>query len=57
MRRGCWSRAIRRNDRVDDALTSLAGQYPRQAEVVELRYFGGLSVEETAANSSYRLRP
>ena len=33
---------------LDDALTTLAGQYPRQAEVVELRYFGGLSVEETA---------
>jgi RNA polymerase sigma-70 factor (ECF subfamily) len=33
---------------LDDALTSLAGQYPRQAEVIELRYFGGLSVEETA---------
>jgi RNA polymerase sigma-70 factor, ECF subfamily len=34
---------------LDDALTSLAGQYPRQAQVVELRCFGGLSVEETAA--------
>jgi RNA polymerase sigma-70 factor (ECF subfamily) len=33
---------------LDEALTSLAEQYPRQAEVVELRYFGGLSVEETA---------
>ena len=33
---------------LDDALTTLAGQYPRKAEVVELRYFGGLSVEETA---------
>lgn len=33
---------------LDDALTSLAEQFPRQAEVVELRYFGGLSVEETA---------
>ena len=33
---------------LDDALTLLAEQYPRQAEVVELRYFGGLSVEETA---------
>jgi RNA polymerase sigma-70 factor, ECF subfamily len=33
---------------LDDALTTLKGQYPRQAEVVELRYFGGLSVEETA---------
>jgi RNA polymerase sigma factor (TIGR02999 family) len=34
---------------LDDALTSLEAQYPRQAEVVELRYFGGFSVEETAA--------
>lgn len=33
---------------LDDALRTLAGQYPRQAEVVELRYFGGLTVEETA---------
>jgi len=33
---------------LDDALTSLTLQYPRQAEVVELRYFGGLTVEETA---------
>jgi hypothetical protein len=34
---------------LDDALTSRAVvQHPRQAEVVELRYFGGLSVEETA---------
>jgi RNA polymerase sigma-70 factor, ECF subfamily len=34
---------------LDDALTNLVAQYPRQAEVVELRYFGGFSVEETAA--------
>ena len=33
---------------LDDALTTLGGQYPRQAEVVELRYFGGFTVEETA---------
>ena len=33
---------------LDDALNLLAEQYPRQSEVVELRYFGGLSVEETA---------
>jgi RNA polymerase sigma factor (TIGR02999 family) len=33
---------------LDDALVTLASQYPRQAEVVELRYYGGLSVEETA---------
>jgi RNA polymerase sigma factor (TIGR02999 family) len=33
---------------LDDALTSLAAIAPRQAEVVELRFFGGLSIEETA---------
>jgi len=34
---------------VDDALRSLAKIDPRKARVVELRFFGGLSVEETAA--------
>lgn len=33
---------------LDDALSRLARQDPRLAEVVELRFFGGLSVEETA---------
>jgi RNA polymerase sigma factor (TIGR02999 family) len=33
---------------LDDALTRLADLDPRQAKVVELRYFGGLTVEETA---------
>jgi RNA polymerase sigma-70 factor (ECF subfamily) len=33
---------------VDDALETLAKLDPRKAEVVELRFFGGLSVEETA---------
>jgi len=33
---------------VDDALKQLAEFDPRKAQVVELRYFGGLSVEETA---------
>ena len=33
---------------VDDALDVLAGVDPRKAKVVELRFFGGLSVEETA---------
>jgi RNA polymerase sigma-70 factor (ECF subfamily) len=33
---------------LDDALTALAGIDPRKARVVELRYFGGLSLEETA---------
>lgn len=34
---------------VDEALTELAKDEPRKARVVELRYFGGLSVDETAA--------
>jgi RNA polymerase sigma factor (TIGR02999 family) len=33
---------------LDDALTDLAKLSPRQNEVVEMRYFGGFSVEETA---------
>jgi len=33
---------------VDMALTKLAALDPRTAQVVEMRYFGGLSVEETA---------
>jgi RNA polymerase sigma-70 factor (ECF subfamily) len=34
---------------IDEALSALAKVYPRKARVVELRFFGGLSVEETAA--------
>lgn len=33
---------------IDDALNALAGMDPRKARVIELRFFGGLSVEETA---------
>ena len=33
---------------IDDALRALSAQYERKAQVVELRFFGGLSVEETA---------
>ncbi len=33
---------------LDDALTALAAIDERKAKVIELRYFGGLSVEETA---------
>lgn len=33
---------------LDEALTRLAGLDERQARIVELRYFAGLSVEETA---------
>ena len=33
---------------LDQALERLAQLDPRQSQVVELRYFGGLTVEETA---------
>ncbi len=33
---------------LDDALTDLARLDERKARIVEMRYFGGLSVEETA---------
>ena len=33
---------------LDDALNELAQMDPQQSRVVELRYFGGLSIEETA---------
>ena len=32
---------------LDDALTTLAAMDSRQSQIVELRFFGGLSVEET----------
>jgi len=34
---------------IDDALKALAEIDPRKSRVIELRFFGGLSVEETAA--------
>ncbi len=33
---------------LDEALTNLAAIDPRKAEIVELKYFGGLTIEETA---------
>jgi RNA polymerase sigma factor (TIGR02999 family) len=33
---------------LDDALTDLARFDPQQARIVELRYFGGLTIEEVA---------
>ncbi len=33
---------------IDEALRSLAAHHERKSQVVELRFFGGLSVEETA---------
>jgi len=44
-------RAVERSTRMialDDALTALAEADEQKARVVELRYFGGLSIEETA---------
>ncbi len=47
-----WGPAIRAIDvdlvALDEALDSLAAVDPRQARIVELRYFGGLTVPETA---------
>jgi len=33
---------------LDDALSALAAEQPRKAQVVEMRFFGGLSVADTA---------
>ncbi|HLJ25852.1 MAG TPA: sigma-70 family RNA polymerase sigma factor [Candidatus Angelobacter sp.] len=33
---------------LDDALKRMSAEYPKHAQVVEFRYFGGFSVEETA---------
>jgi RNA polymerase sigma factor (sigma-70 family) len=33
---------------IDEALTRLGGMDARQARIVEMRYFGGLTIEETA---------
>jgi RNA polymerase sigma factor (sigma-70 family) len=32
---------------LDEALERLTAHYPEQARLVELRYFGGLTIEET----------
>ena len=41
---------------VDDALQRLAAFDPRRGQVVELRFFGGLSVEETAETLGVSVR-
>jgi RNA polymerase sigma factor (TIGR02999 family) len=40
-----WSRSL---VALDDALDALAKQDPRKSQVIELRFFGGLDVDETA---------
>ena len=44
MRRGAEAQHLS----LDEALDRLAAVDPRKSQVVELRFFGGLSVEETA---------
>jgi RNA polymerase sigma factor (TIGR02999 family) len=41
---------------IDEALRELAAHDPRKASVVELRFFGGLSMEETATTLGISLR-
>jgi RNA polymerase sigma factor (TIGR02999 family) len=41
---------------IDEALEKLAAEDPRKARVVELRFFGGLSMEETAQAVGISLR-
>jgi len=41
---------------LDDAMKTLATLDPRQSQVVEMRFFGGLSVEETAEVLKFRPR-
>lgn len=34
---------------LDEALSKLAGEHPRQAKIIEMRYFGGMTAAEMAA--------
>ena len=43
-----WSGRDRKRIAIEDALQAPAKIDPRKAHVIELRFFGGLSVEETA---------
>ena len=47
----CFRRSaqLKRYATVDEALTAFSQVAPRQAKVVELRYFGGLTEEEIVA--------
>ena len=42
---------------LDEALDVLNAEYPRKAEVVELRFFGGLTVTEAARFSKWMSEP
>jgi RNA polymerase sigma factor (TIGR02999 family) len=43
-------------EQLDEALELLEKEHPRQAKVVELRYFGGLSVEQIASLTGFSPR-
>lgn len=34
---------------LDDALSRLAREHPRKAQLIEMRYFGGMTAEDSAA--------
>ena len=50
-------RSARRFVRVEEAMTALAAVAPDKARVVELRYFGGLSIQDTAESWTSPLSP
>lgn len=45
---GCAEGEVEDLVALDEALTRLARRHPQKSRVVELRFFGGLSIEETA---------
>jgi RNA polymerase sigma factor (sigma-70 family) len=48
-KRGCgWRRDLDSVAELDEALKRLEALDPRQSQILEQRYFGGLSLEETA---------
>jgi len=42
---------------LDEALKALEQTDPRKSRIVELRFFGGMSIEETAEALTCRLAP
>ena len=44
----CTARFDRRGEGIDDALNDLAQLDPQQAQVIELRFFAGLTIAETS---------
>jgi len=42
---------------LDDALSALAAIDPRKAKIIEMRYFGGVTIEETSHASEFLPQP